>query len=60
MECHPDLKTKWTQSLDRCWASNVNYANVYNFYDMYEGLVKKNSIPAENIYNMDEKGFNLV
>jgi hypothetical protein len=51
MERHPALKAKWTQSLERCRDSNVN-----NFYDMYEGLVEKHSIPAENIYNMDEKG----
>ena len=59
MERHPDLKTKWTQSLEKCRANNVNYANVNNFYDMYEGLVEEYNIPIENIYNMDEKGLQL-
>jgi hypothetical protein len=59
MERHPDLKTRWTQSLEQCRANNVNRPTVYKFFDILEELVKEFNIPIENIYNMDEKGVQL-
>ena len=59
MERHPDLKTRWTQSLEQCRANNVNRPTVYKFFDILEELVKEFNIPIENIYNMDETGFRI-
>jgi len=59
MKRHPDLKTKWTQSLEKCRANNVNYATIMNFRDIFEEVVAFFNIPPENMYNMDEKGLQL-
>jgi len=59
MDLHPDLKTRWTQGLEKCRATNVNHSTINNFYDIYEELITKYNVPQENIYNMDEKGVQL-
>ena len=59
MEWHPNLKTRWTQSLEQCLANNVNRPTVYKFFDILEELVKEFNIPIKNIYNMDKKGVQL-
>ncbi|KAJ3484161.1 hypothetical protein NLJ89_g12004 [Agrocybe chaxingu] len=59
MHRQPELKTRWTQSLEKCRASNVNYPTIQQFYNVYEEVLTKYNIPVENIYNMDEKGIQL-
>jgi helix-turn-helix, Psq domain/Tc5 transposase DNA-binding domain len=39
MERHPDLKTRWTQSLEQCRANNVNRPTVYKFFDILEAVM---------------------
>ena len=56
---HPDLKMRWSRSLEKCRANNANPATIRHFYDMYEEVVKEFNIPKENVYNMDEKGIQL-
>jgi hypothetical protein len=56
---HPELKVKWTSTLERCCASLLNLALVNEFYDLLEDILMKYQIPSENIYNMDEKGIQL-
>lgn len=59
MACHPDLKMRWSWSLEKCCANNANPATISCFYDIYKEVVKEYNIPTENIYNMDEKGIQL-
>jgi Tc5 transposase DNA-binding domain len=56
---HPELKVKWTLTLERCRAVSLNSALVNEFYDLLEDIFTKYQIPPENIYNMDEKGIQL-
>jgi hypothetical protein len=56
---HPELKVKWTLTLERCCTSLLNLALVNEFYDLLEDILMKYQIPSENIYNMDEKGIQL-
>lgn len=56
---HPDLKVKYTQSLEECRARALNPTVVKEFFGMLDELIEKYQIPAENIYNMDEKGVQL-
>lgn len=59
LERHPDLKVRYSQSLEKCRANNVNRATINKFFDMLEEIITEFKIPAENIYNMDEKGIQL-
>ena len=59
MDRHPDLKTRYTQSLEKCRANNVNPATVNKFFDIFEDVVKEYNIDESDIYNMDEKGIQL-
>jgi len=52
--CHPELKVKWLSTLEKCHAASLNPMLLNEFYDLLEEVIK--GIPAENIYNMDEKG----
>jgi hypothetical protein len=56
---HKDLKVKWTSTLEKCRATNVNPTLVGEFYDILEEVIHKYNIPPENLYNMDEKGIQL-
>jgi hypothetical protein len=56
---HPELKVKWSSTLEKCCAASLNPVLVNEFYDLLEEVVKEHDIPAENIYNMDEKGIQL-
>lgn len=56
---HPDLKVKWTTSLEKCRAKCLNPTLVNEFYDLLEEIIKQYSIVQENVYNMDEKGIQL-
>lgn len=56
---HPDLKVKWTQTLEKSRAASVNPRLVNEFYDLLGEVLEQYSIPPENIYNMDEKGIQL-
>jgi len=57
--CHPDLKVKWSATLEKWRATSLNPALVNEFYDLLEDTIKRYNIPPENIYNMDEKGIQL-
>jgi len=59
MARHPDLKIRWSRSLEKCRANNANPATIRCFYDIYEEVVKEFNILKENIYNMDEKRIQL-
>ena len=56
---HPDLKIKWTTSLEKCRAECLNPTLVNEFYDLLEEVICTYNITPENIYNMDEKGVQL-
>ena len=56
---HPDIKVKWTTSLERCRAQGLNRIVVTEYFNMLKELINKYQILDENIYNMDEKGIQL-
>ncbi|KAF8236324.1 DDE-domain-containing protein, partial [Tricholoma matsutake] len=56
---HPELKVKWSSTLEKCHAASLNPTLVNEFYDLLEEMINTYHIPAENIYNMDEKGIQL-
>ena len=56
---HPELKVKWSSTLEKCHAASLNPALVNVYFDILEDTVKTYNISAENIYNMDEKGIQL-
>jgi len=56
---HPDLKVKWTTSLEKCRAECLNPTLVNEFYDLLDDIIHEYGIEVENIYNMDEKGIQL-
>jgi hypothetical protein len=57
--CHPELKVKWSSTLEKCWAASLNPTLMNEYYDLLEDTIKSYDIPPENIYNMDEKGIQL-
>ena len=59
MDCHPNLKTQYTQSFEKCHANNVNPATVNKFCDTFEDVVKEYNIDESDIYNMDKKGIQV-
>ena len=56
---HPDLKVKWTASLEKCRAECLNPTLVNEFYDLLEEVIKQYNVMQENVYNMDEKEIQL-
>jgi hypothetical protein len=56
---HPDLKVKWTTSLERCRAQSLNPTVVHEYFSLLQDLINEYQIKPENIYNMDEKGVQL-
>jgi hypothetical protein len=56
---HPELKMKWSSTLEKCRAASLNPTLVNEFYNILEDVMKSYDIPPENIYNMDEKGIQL-
>jgi hypothetical protein len=56
---HPELKVKWSSTLEKCRAASLNPTLVNEFYNLLEETINTYNIPAENIYNMDEKGIQL-
>src|SRR6266850_1608360 len=56
---HPDLKVKWTTSLEKCRAECLNPTLVNEFYNLLEEVIKQYNILQENVYNMDKKGIQL-
>jgi hypothetical protein len=55
----PELKVKWSSTLEKCRAASLNPALVNEYFDLLEDVIKEYGFPAENIYNMDEKGIQL-
>lgn len=53
---HPEIKMKWTTSLEKCRAASLNRTVVEEFHQLIEDLISDFSIIPKNIYNMDEKG----
>jgi len=56
---HPELRTRYTQSLEKCRASNVNPAIISEFFDVFTSVVKEFNIQPNRLFNMDEKGVQL-
>ena len=56
---HPDIRVKWTTSLEHSRAQGLNPIVVAEYFKMLKELLDKYQIPAENMYNMDEKGIQL-
>ena len=56
---HPKLKVRWSSTLEKCCTASLNPTLVNEFYNILEEMITCNNIPAENIYNMDEKGIQL-
>jgi hypothetical protein len=59
MARHPELKIKWTSSLQQCRAQALNPTVVAEYFQLLAEVIGKFKVPAENIYNMDEKGIQL-
>ncbi|KAJ7199461.1 hypothetical protein GGX14DRAFT_662040, partial [Mycena pura] len=55
----PDLKVKWTTSLEECRARALNRATVHDYFDLLGDTIKQYDIQPKNIWNMDEKGIQL-
>ena len=56
---NPDLKAKWTTSLEQCRAQALNEVAVDHYFQMLKDTIDEFNISPENIYNMDEKGIQL-
>ncbi|KIJ66195.1 hypothetical protein HYDPIDRAFT_46350, partial [Hydnomerulius pinastri MD-312] len=56
---HPDLRARWTTSLEACHAQQLNPTLVKEFFKLLSSVIKDYNILPENIYNMDEKGVQL-
>ena len=56
---HHELKVRWSSTLEKCRMASLNPTLVNKFYNILEETITRNNIPAENIYNMDEKGIQL-
>ena len=56
---HPDLKVKWSSTLEKCCAASLNPTLVNEYFDLLEETITTYNIPPENISNMDEKGIQL-
>ena len=59
LKCHPELKLKRATGLDPKRAQAFNYTAVNDHFVKLKKVIKDNSIPWENIYNMDEEGIQL-
>ena len=59
MARHPELKIKWTTSLQQCRAHALNPTVVAEYFKILAEVINEHQIPIENIYNMDEKGIQL-
>ena len=59
MARHPELKIKWTSSLQQCRAQGLNPTVVAEYFQLLAEVLDKYKVPAENIYNMHEKGIQL-
>jgi len=53
---HPKIVLGKPSGLDPKCAQAFNKPTVTQHFDLLEAIIKKYEIPAENIYNMDEKG----
>jgi hypothetical protein len=51
MARHPDIKVKWTTSLEQCHAQGLNPVVVAEYFKMLKELIDEYQIPCENIYN---------
>lgn len=56
---HPDLKARWTTTLECCRAKALNRTQVTGFFKVLKDVVDEFQILPSNIYNMDEKGVQL-
>jgi Tc5 transposase DNA-binding domain/helix-turn-helix, Psq domain len=56
MRRHPDLKSVYAKKIDAARARQLNPAVVNDFYQKLVAELVENGIPAENIFNADEKG----
>ncbi|KZT26594.1 DDE-domain-containing protein, partial [Neolentinus lepideus HHB14362 ss-1] len=56
---HPDLKVRWTTSLEQCRARALNPNTVHDYFKTLDGVIQKYDIIPENSWNMDEKGVQL-
>ncbi|KAF7367161.1 DDE-domain-containing protein [Mycena sanguinolenta] len=56
---HPDLKVKWTTSLEECRAHALNPVVVNQYFTLLKETIDQYDIQFKNIYNMDEKGIQL-
>ena len=56
---HPDLRVKWTTSLETCRAASLNPHAVHQYFQLLEELITSYQVHPANIYNMDEKGIQL-
>ncbi|KAJ7784964.1 hypothetical protein DFH07DRAFT_726515 [Mycena maculata] len=58
-ERHPDLKVKWTSSLEECRAKALNRPTVHDYFILLADTIECYDIKPKNIYNMDEKVVSL-
>jgi hypothetical protein len=56
---HPDTKLGCPSGLDPKRAKAFNYATVKKHFKLLDAILKKDDIPWENMYNMDEKGIQI-
>ena len=56
---HPELESRFIQSIDKERINAVNYETVSHWFKLYSETVSKYQIQREDQYNMDKKGFAL-
>lgn len=56
---HPDLNTRWSRRLERDRFNNCTIENFSRWFNMVKENIEKYDIQTSDIYNMDEKGFQM-
>ena len=54
---HPDVKLQWSRGMDQKRKDAADYAATQRWFTLYTDTCARYSIPPEDQYNMDEKGF---
>ena len=56
---HPEIKRVSARGIDRVRASVAHIGTITEYFKLYYSLQQKYNITAQDMYNMDEKGFSM-
>ena len=59
IQCHPELKSKYTWKYDYQHAKCENSELIKAWFKCVKGIIEEYGIVKEDIYNMDETGFQM-